>query len=47
MEDRKEDARQLLTEIGPVAQEAIELLEAEYDLRSAEAMRVRLSAESC
>ena len=39
-EDRKEDARHLLTEIRSVAQAAIDALESEYDLRSREAMRL-------
>lgn len=45
-EDRKEDARQLLSEFGQVAQEGIDALQAEYDLRSTEAVRVKIATEN-
>ena len=36
-EDREEDARRLLTEIEPIAREAFDALQAECDVRSADA----------
>jgi len=45
-EKRKEDVRQILSEIGPVAHEAIEALDAEYELRSDEATQSRSATGS-
>ena len=45
-EGGKEDVRRLLSEIGPVARDAIEALEAEHELRSAEAMQPKSLAGS-